>query len=72
MIVNGHFVLVNGTISWIGTYQIEDPAESVREDSFEYAVVGGTGDFAGATGTLRTFDDDRGRRVAALDVACSE
>ena len=34
------------------------------------SAIGGTGDFAGANGTLTWSNDAQGRRVASFDIRC--
>ena len=69
----GHSVFANGMISTSGVIQIPDPTSSATHtQEFEYAIVGGTGDFAGARGTMRAFTDDQGRRVTVFDAVCLE
>jgi hypothetical protein len=69
----GHGVFPNGMISTSGVIRIPDPTSAAtHSQAFEYAIVGGTGDFVGARGTMRAFTDDQGRRVTEFDAVCLE
>ncbi|MCP4386052.1 MAG: dirigent protein [Hyphomicrobiales bacterium] len=71
LVLNAHMTLPNGYISYIGTYRMSDPSKpSPPQTDNSYPVVGGTGEFAGARGSVRFFNDDEGRRVAAFDLTC--
>ena len=61
----------NGKIMTGSAIRIPDPVSvATHADEHNYAVVGGTGDFAGARGTLRAFNDEQGRRIAEFDIFC--
>ncbi len=74
-IVSGHTVFANGTIDWAGTGPIADPQAEANPglpDEVRRSVVGGTGDFAGARGTVVTFYDDERRGTREFDIICLE
>lgn len=74
----GHDVYENGMISWSGTYRAPDPEVQapVTDDAdnqvIVVSVVGGTGDFAGANGTLSWFVDEDGRNVGEYNINCPD
>ncbi|MCP4383552.1 MAG: dirigent protein [Hyphomicrobiales bacterium] len=64
-------VFANGAIHWNALYPLPDPTHpSPAVDDLLHPVAGGTGDFAGARGTFRTFVDGEGRRAGEYDISC--
>lgn len=67
-----HFAFDNGSLVAVSVIGLPSPADtgSGPDEDLEYAVTGGSGDFARASGTLttRTLDDDR--RQMSFDVDC--
>jgi hypothetical protein len=67
-----NFAFANGSLvatSVIGLPKPADPDAGPDED-LEYAVTGGTGDFAHASGTLITRTTDNGQREMSFDLYC--
>jgi len=68
-----HFAFANGSIVATSVVGLPKPADTDTgpDEDLEYAVTGGTGDFAHARGTLvtRTVDDDR--REMSFDLNCA-
>jgi len=68
-----HFAFANGSIVATSVIGLPKPADTDAgpDEDLEYAVTGGTGDFARARGTLvtRTVDDDR--REMSFDLNCA-
>jgi hypothetical protein len=67
-----HFAFANGSLVAVSVIGLAKPADTDTgpDEDLEYAVTGGTGDFAHASGTLitRTADDDR--REMSFDLDC--
>ncbi|MEM0907250.1 MAG: hypothetical protein AAGJ94_07800 [Pseudomonadota bacterium] len=73
LIGQGDYIFSNGTIHWSGTYDMADPTRSDTPPSeIIVPIVGGTGDYAGARGTVRWFQGDDGVRISEFDISCQE
>lgn len=71
LIVNAYLTLGNSQLVYGGTYPAPGDADTVPGRDTELAVVGGTGNFKGATGQVR-FVTENGRRAANFDINCSD
>jgi len=67
-----HYAFANGAIVAIGVIALPSPADTGTgpDHDLQYAVTGGTGDFAHASGTLTTRTIEDGRRQMSFDVTC--
>lgn len=67
-----HFAFANGSVIAMAVIGLPKPADTDAgpDEDLDYAVTGGTGDFAHASGTLitRTADDDE--REMSFDLNC--
>jgi len=67
-----HFAFANGSLVAMSVIGLPRPADTDAgpDEDLDYAVTGGTGDFAHASGILitRTVDDDR--REMSFDLDC--
>ena len=70
---SGQYILENGTLAWQGTYKLPN-AETEGPPPYEVsvAVIGGTGEFEGAHGSLRWVTGQQGNRLVEFSVACPE
>jgi hypothetical protein len=67
-----HYSFDNGSLIAISVIGLPRPAntDAGPDEDLVYAVTGGTGDFAHASGTLTTRTLDDGRREMAFDLNC--
>ena len=72
-LMNGHgqTVFQNGTTTHRTHYHMSDPAAGgMPIDLRVGAIIGGTGEFAGARGVLTWLPEGQGRRKLAFDIEC--
>ncbi len=72
---SGHFEFPDGSISYLGILRTNYHAHETRAASFdksqENAILGGTGIFTGAEGTIESAPEaDRKRMVYTIDIRC--
>lgn len=67
-----HYAFDNGSLVATSVIGLPRPADTNAgpDDDLEYAVTGGTGEFAHASGTLTTRPLDGGRREMSFDLVC--
>ncbi|WP_421724431.1 hypothetical protein [Bauldia sp.] len=73
LIGDANHVYENGTLHHNFIYQLPDPLKpEIPKDlqSFDYHVIGGTGEFAGAEGTAYYSSDSDGNRIIRLELDC--
>lgn len=72
MIGVAHYEFSNGSIITSSTYELPHPAHNAPPpDSGGYsAVIGGTGEFAGARGVIQWVDDEDGNRRGDVIIEC--
>lgn len=73
LIGDAHNVFDNGTLHYVIVYDLPDASQAaIPSDlaAFEYHVTGGTGAFAGASGTVRVSSDAGGNRIAHYAIDC--
>jgi len=67
-----HYAFANGTIVALSVIGLPSPADTGAgpDHNLQYAVTGGTGDFAHVSGTLTTRTIEDGRREMSFDLKC--
>ncbi|MEM7446234.1 MAG: hypothetical protein AAF414_23140, partial [Pseudomonadota bacterium] len=62
----------NGTVAVSTFYTLADPSNTDRTvtQEFNYPVMGGTGDFVGASGNVHSAPGSDGLRLHTFDLAC--
>lgn len=72
MMTTLHFRFADGAVVTTSVVGLPNPADvSVGPDlNLQYAVTGGTGEFANASGTLQTRSLDDGRREMTFELNC--
>lgn len=73
LLATGVHAFASGTVTITMRYTLPDPASagSGPDRELVQAVTGGTGDFAGASGTTTSVTLDDGRRRMTFDLDCS-
>ena len=71
LLAHGHVVLPTGTIAATGIFGREISSRNVLSEELSYAVLGGTGAFANATGEIvATKDDETAKRRFTFRISC--